>query len=109
MLTPTPASHVCTHARPPLPGLAFLTMVKAGFVVSSSLGTGCIIARLPPREDGSAVWSAPSALCAANVGWGFQIGGEVSDIVLVLNSADAVETFCGSAQVTILDKRYLEL
>jgi len=54
-------------------GLAFLTIVKAGFLFTGRIGTGLVIGRL---DDGS--WSAPSAICCTGVGWGFQLGGEVS-------------------------------
>jgi lipid-binding SYLF domain-containing protein len=62
-------------------GIAFLTMVKGGFFFSGTVGTGLVVARLP---DGG--WSAPSAIMLANIGWGFQVGGEVSDVMFVLNS-----------------------
>jgi lipid-binding SYLF domain-containing protein len=41
-------------------GLAFLTVVKAGFLLTGKVGTGLVVARLP---DGS--WSAPSAIATA--------------------------------------------
>ena len=49
-------------------GIAFLTVVKGGFFFSGTLGTGCVVGRL---RNGR--WSAPSAICMANVGWGFQV------------------------------------
>ena len=49
-------------------GLAILTVVKAGAVVSYKLGTGLVIAR---RSDGS--WSAPSAISSVGLGWGAQV------------------------------------
>lgn len=56
-------------------------MMKGGFFFSGTVGTGLVVARLP-----NGVWSAPSAIMLANVGWGFQVGGEVSDVMFVLNS-----------------------
>ncbi|PON66066.1 Zinc finger, FYVE-type, endofin [Parasponia andersonii] len=70
-------------------GLAILTVVKAGVVVSYKLGTGLVIAR---RSDGS--WSAPSAISSIGLGWGAQIGGELMDFVIVLHDSEAVKTFC---------------
>jgi lipid-binding SYLF domain-containing protein len=54
-------------------GLAFLTIVKAGFFFTGRLGSGLVIGR---NDDGT--WSAPSAIGCTGVGWGFQLGGEVS-------------------------------
>lgn len=49
-------------------GLAILTVVKVGVMVTYNIGTGLIIAR---REDGS--WSPPSAISSFGVGWGAQV------------------------------------
>jgi len=55
-----------------------------------------VIARLP---DGS--WSAPSCIATGGVGWGLQIGADVTDFVIVLNSEDAVRAFSIGGNVTI--------
>jgi len=49
-------------------GLAILTVVKVGVMVTYNVGTGLVIAR---REDGS--WSPPSAISSFGVGWGAQV------------------------------------
>jgi len=49
-------------------GVAFLTVLKAGFMVSGRFGTGIVISRL---SDNS--WSAPSAITISGVGWGLQV------------------------------------
>jgi lipid-binding SYLF domain-containing protein len=78
-------------------GLAILTVLKAGFIWSGRMGSGVVVARLP---DGS--WSAPSAIATAGVGGtscplecdgvvGGQIGAEVTDFVIILNTHDAVK------------------
>ncbi|CAN0548133.1 unnamed protein product, partial [Ectocarpus sp. 12 AP-2014] len=46
---------------------------QAGLFVTARVGTGLVVAR---RPDGG--WSAPSALGSFGLGWGFQVGGEVS-------------------------------
>ncbi|KAG2788141.1 hypothetical protein PC129_g11879 [Phytophthora cactorum] len=81
-----------THAK----GIAFLTVIKMGFVFTGRMGTGLVVARLP---DGR--WSAPSAIGTAGVGWGPQIGGEITDFVIILNTQRAVEAFCASGQVNL--------
>lgn len=76
-------------------GLVILNEVKGGFIFSGGIGSGLVIARL--REG----WSAPSAIGTGSVGWGFQIGGEVTDLVLVLNTKSAVDAFAQGGSVTL--------
>ncbi|EIM81745.1 DUF500-domain-containing protein [Stereum hirsutum FP-91666 SS1] len=77
-------------------GLAVFQVLKAGFVFSGKAGSGLVIARLP---DGS--WSAPSCIATGGVGWGLQIGADITDFVVVLNSEDAVRAFSMGGNVTI--------
>ena len=77
-------------------GIAFLTVIKAGFFFSARVGSGLVIARTP---NGS--WSAPSAIGAGGAGWGFQIGTEVTDMVMVLSDREAVQAFCSEAQLSM--------
>ena len=65
-------------------------MLKAGFVFSGKAGSGLVIARLP---DGS--WSAPSCIATGGVGWGLQIGADITDFVIVLNSEEAARELLG--------------
>lgn len=76
-------------------GIAFLTVLKGGFLVTAKIGTGLVVAKL---ERG---WSAPSAIGTVGVGWGPQIGGELSDLVIVLTRKDALDAFSGTSQVAI--------
>ena len=46
-------------------GVAFITVVKAGFLWSGTLGSGIVLARLP---DGT--WSGPSSIGVGGMGWG---------------------------------------
>ena len=77
-------------------GLAIFSVLKAGFMFSGKAGSGLVIARLP---DGS--WSAPSCIATGGVGWGLQIGADITDFVIVLNSEDAVRAFSMGGNVTI--------
>ncbi|GER24537.1 RING/FYVE/PHD zinc finger-containing protein [Striga asiatica] len=77
-------------------GLAILTVVKVGMMVTYNIGTGLVIAR---REDGS--WSPPSAISSFGVGWGAQAGGELTDFIIVLRTNDAVKNFCSDAHFSI--------
>ena len=53
-----------------------------------------VVARTP---DG---WSAPSALGVAGIGGGFELGVEVTDFLLVLNTERAVTAFSKGTNVT---------
>jgi len=77
-------------------GLAIFQVLKAGFVFSGKAGSGIVIARLP---DGS--WSAPSCIATGGVGWGLQVGADLTDFVVVLNGDDAVRAFSLGGNVTI--------
>jgi len=77
-------------------GLVFITLVRVGFLFTGTIGSGLVVAK---RPDGS--WSAPSALASLGIGWGLQFGGEVTDVVILLNSRKAVEAFSGRGSVSI--------
>jgi SH3 domain-containing YSC84-like protein 1 len=75
-------------------GLAILTVTKAGFVFSGRGGNGIVVAR---TEKG---WSGPSAIGAGGMGFGFQAGAQVSELVIVLNTPDAVAAFAKGGNFT---------
>lgn len=77
-------------------GVAFLTIVKAGFMFTGRYGTGLVVAKLP---NGS--WSAPSAIMLTGLGWGLQVGAELTDVMLILSTEQAVNTFKSRAQVSV--------
>ncbi|XP_021102922.1 SH3 domain-containing YSC84-like protein 1 isoform X2 [Heterocephalus glaber] len=81
-------AHVIAKAK----GLAILSVIKAGFLVTARGGSGIVLARLP---DGK--WSAPSAIGIAGLGGGF----EVSDLVIILNYDRAVEAFAKGGNLTL--------
>ncbi|KAK7207958.1 hypothetical protein BZA70DRAFT_30950 [Myxozyma melibiosi] len=83
---------VLAHAK----GLAIITVLKAGFLFSGRAGSGIVIARLP---DGG--WSAPSAIVTAGAGVGGQIGAELTDFVMILNTRAAVESFAQLGSITL--------
>lgn len=77
-------------------GFAILTIAKVGMMVTYNIGTGLVVAR---REDG--LWSPPSAISSFGIGWGAQVGGEVTDFIIVLRNNDAVRTFGGNVHFSI--------
>lgn len=77
-------------------GLVFVTVVRAGFMFSGSVGAGIIICRLPNGE-----WSGPSSLGVGGVGFGAQIGANSTDSVIVLNTDAAVKAFSGKGNIKL--------
>src|SRR5712691_7215963 len=68
-------------------GLAVLTVLKAGFMFSGEGGWGVVVARTAHG------WSGPSAIGTGGAGFGLQIGAEVTEFVIVLNTPEAVNAF----------------
>ncbi|XP_022886705.1 uncharacterized protein LOC111402553 [Olea europaea var. sylvestris] len=77
-------------------GLAILTVAKVGMMITYNIGTGLVVAR---REDGS--WSPPSAIASFGLGWGAQVGGEVTDFIIVLRTNSAIKTFGGNIHFSV--------
>lgn len=76
-------------------GLAILTITKAGFIVSARGGTGIVVSRLGKG------WSGPSAIGTGGAGFGLQIGAQVSEFVIILNTPDAVKAFSRGGNVSL--------
>src|SRR6266699_1241870 len=82
---------VLRHAR----GLAIMSVFKAGFIFSGKGGQGVVVAR---TRHG---WSGPSFIATGGAGWGLQIGAQVTDFVIVLNTDAAVRAFSKGGNVTL--------
>jgi lipid-binding SYLF domain-containing protein len=76
-------------------GLAIMTVLKAGFLVSARGGRGLVIARV---GNG---WSPPSAIGTGGAGFGFQAGAQVTEFVMVLNTDEAVKAFSRGGNVSL--------
>jgi len=76
-------------------GLAIMTVIKAGFGISGRGGTGIVVAR---TRNG---WSGPSAIGTGGAGFGLQIGAQVTEFVMVLNTDAAVQAFSRDVNVTL--------
>ena len=79
-------------------GLAFLRVAKVGFGLSAKIGTGIVVAKTGPSNDS---WSAPFAVGTGGLGWGLQLGAELTDYMIVLNTSQAVKAFASGRQVTL--------
>jgi SH3 domain-containing YSC84-like protein 1 len=87
------------HSIPPMVlrnarGIAVIRVLKGAFGVSGRIGEGVVIARLPAGG-----WSGPSAIATGGGGFGFQIGGQVTEFVIILNTEAAVRAFARGGNV----------
>ena len=76
-------------------GLAIMTVIKAGFGFSGRGGKGVVVARTGHG------WSGPSAIGTGGAGFGLQIGAEVTEFVMILNTDAAVQAFSHDVNVTL--------
>ncbi len=76
-------------------GLVILRTIKAGAGISGMGGTGIVLAKTVKG------WSAPSAVGVGGAGIGIQIGAEVNDLVLILNSRETVDKFAKMASLSL--------
>lgn len=83
--------HVLREAK----GLAILTVTKGGFIWSGKIGQGVVVAR---TRDG---WSGPAFIRTGGIGFGAQIGANVTEFVLVLNTPEAVQAFAQDTNVKL--------
>jgi lipid-binding SYLF domain-containing protein len=87
------------HSIPPMVlrnarGIAVIRVLKGAFGVGGRIGEGVVIARLPAGG-----WSGPSAIATGGGGFGFQIGGQVTEFVIILNTDAAVRAFARGGNV----------
>jgi len=76
-------------------GLAIMTVIKAGFIFSGRGGSGVVVARVGKG------WSGPSAIGTGGAGFGLQIGAQVTEFVIVLNTYDAVKAFSQEGNIQL--------
>jgi lipid-binding SYLF domain-containing protein len=69
-------------------GIAIFTCFRTGFGLSGASGSGVVLAKLP---DGS--WGPPSGLLIHTIGYGFLIGIDIYDVVLIIRNERALKAF----------------
>ncbi len=75
----------CAH------GIAiFPDLLKAGFIFGARYGTGVLLVR---NEDGN--WGNPVFFRLVGGSFGWQIGAESTDVILVLKSIRSLDAICG--------------
>lgn len=88
-------------------GLCFMTVVKAGLVVSGRIGTGVLVARMDDEigtntnNNMNIRWSAPCAVGTVGMGWGAQMGADVTHYLVVLTTKQAVQDFFSATSLQL--------
>lgn len=68
--------------------LIYPQVVKAGFIWGGSGGTGVLLV----QDATTGEWSQPAFYTMGSVSWGLQIGGEVAEVILVVNSQKGADS-----------------
>jgi len=82
-------------------GIVILTIVKTGFMLNGSIGTGIIIIKQGNSSQGREQWSGPSAVGTCGLSFGLRFGLGKVDIIIVLNTNRAVQQFMKNNQITL--------
>lgn len=75
-------------------GLVVFTVYRIGFIHSFRAGQGLLLSHDPTRP---AAWSFPSAFAVGGTGIGLQAGLDRTQIVIICNTAQAMESFKASS------------
>jgi len=76
-------------------GIAFITVFKAGFLFSGETGIGCVMAKIGEE------FSGPIAIGTGGLSFGLAAGVSKVDMILVLNTEQALNAFTGDAQIRL--------
>lgn len=69
------------------------SLLKAGFFLGGSGGSGVLIA----RDDKTDQWSQPAFYTIGSVSFGFQIGGEAAEVIMMVMTKKAVDALLTSS------------
>lgn len=69
-------------------GVAIFTVFRTGLAFSAASGSGVVL-----TKDEKGEWGSPSGILIHTIGWGFVIGADVYDVVLILRNDRAVDAF----------------
>jgi lipid-binding SYLF domain-containing protein len=68
--------------------LIYPQVLKAGFILGGSGGTGVLVLREAEKKD----WSEPAFYTLGSVTFGLQIGGEAAEVIMLVMTRKAVDT-----------------
>ena len=73
--------------------LIYPQILKAGFILGGSGGTGVLLVRDTKNGD----WSHPAFYTVGSVSFGLQIGGEAAEVIMMVMSRKAVDSLYSSS------------
>jgi lipid-binding SYLF domain-containing protein len=73
--------------------LIFPQVLKAGFFLGGSGGTGVLLA----RNEATGSWSEPAFYTVGSVTFGLQIGGEAAEVVMLAMNQKAIDSLLSSS------------
>lgn len=73
--------------------LIFPQVLKAGFFLGGSGGTGVLLV----RDESTGTWSEPSFYTVGSVTFGLQIGGEAAEVVMLAMNQKALDSLLSSS------------
>jgi len=68
-------------------GIAILRQYKAGFILGVKGGSGVVLV----RDEKTKMWSPPAFVATAEGSYGFQIGGQAIDAILLVMNKDGLD------------------
>jgi len=73
--------------------LIFPQVIKGGFFLGGSGGTGVLMV----RDEATGAWSEPAFYTVGSVTFGLQIGGEAAEVVMVATNKRAIDSLLSSS------------
>ena len=73
--------------------LIFPQILKAGFFIGGSGGTGILLV----RNETTGTWSEPAFYTLGSVTFGFQIGGEAAELIMLAMNRKAIDSLLSSS------------
>jgi lipid-binding SYLF domain-containing protein len=74
--------------------IVFPSLMKAAFVVGAEYGRGAMVCRTGDKFRGA--WGAPAMYALEGASFGFQIGGEATDLILLVMNDRGMESILNS-------------
>jgi SH3 domain-containing YSC84-like protein 1 len=82
-----------THLKDAKGLLIYPQVLKAGFILGGSGGTGVLVVRGGKKGD----WSQPAFYTIGSVTFGLQIGGEAAEVIVMAMSQKAIDSLLASS------------
>lgn len=82
-----------SHLREARGLLIYPQIIKGGFFIGGSGGTGVLVVRRPGTSD----WSQPAFYTIGSATFGLQIGGEAAEVIVMAMSQKAVDSLLSSS------------